>query len=272
MTNTRQENETGIFKMPDVDYFASSGVSNSSLNNMSKSEAHYKHNLTNPMESTPAMVFGSLFHCEVLETAEVEDRYIVAPKIDKRTKVGKAEYAQFSIEAEGKIIVSADDMVKSKEMHQSLLNHPVACDLIGRSGENEQAIFSEDKDTGILKRGKLDRICQNTNMIIDLKSSADASPQGFQKSVFNYNYHCQSAYYLDLATEQGLDIEKMIFVVVEKTAPFNVAVYELCPYSLEIGRRTYKDNLNKLANCEMSDTWAGYSSEIETIETPNWLR
>lgn len=268
----RQTGQTGIFKMKDKDYFASDGESNSSLNNMSKSEAHYKYALTHPMEETPAMAFGSLFHCQVLETAEVEDRYAVAPICDKRTKAGKAIMAEWLPSAEGKIVVSESDMVQVREMHQSLILHPVARDLIERSGENEQAIFSEDRDTGILKKGKLDRICKNTNILVDLKSSGDASPQGFQKSVFSYGYHCQSAYYTDLATEQGLDIEKMLFVVVEKTAPYNVAVYELCPHSLEIGRRTYKENLYKLANCEMSDTWQGYSSEIETIETPAYIK
>lgn len=268
----RQTNQTGIFKMTDEDYFASDGVSNSSLNNMSKSPTHYRHNLDNPMESTPAMVFGSLVHTICLEPFEVEERYAVIPSCDKRTKEGKALMAEFKENNKGKIAVSKDHMDKAQAMFQSINNNTLACDLMGRSGDNEMAVFSEDKDTGLMLRGKIDRICEESNCIVDLKTTSDASNSGFQQSVFRYNYHRQASMYIDLCTSQGLKIDAMIFVTVEKEAPYAVNVFELDDYTLEKGRRAYKNDLQTLAGCEFSNTWPSYSDELQIIETPRYLQ
>ena len=264
--------ETGILDVKESEYHISEGISKSSLDKLGKSPLHYKHALENPTESTPAMAFGSLVHCVVLEPSRIEAEYAVAPKVDKRTKAGKAEYAEFLLTSEGKIVVSQDDMDNAYAMAESIQNNQLASTLMCQTGVVEKSIYSVDPDINILKRGRCDKICENAKMIIDLKTTQDGSPKGFQSSIFKFNYHVQVAYYIDLCREQGLDIERFLFVVVEKTAPFATSVYELDEHTIELGRREYKERLATLSRCLKTDVWDSYSNEIITIETPNWIK
>jgi len=262
----------GLFNIPDEEYFKSEGISKSSLDKINKSPLHYKHNLEHPMVSTPAMKLGSLVHAVILEPSEVEARYAVAPQVDKRTKAGKATYAEFLLESEGKIVVSEDDMDTACAMKDAIIQHQLASTLMCQTGDVEQAIYSIDPDLQVLKRGKIDKLCHNAKMIIDLKTTADGSPQGFQSSVFKFNYHTQVAYYMDMCKEIGVDIERFLFVVVEKTAPYAVSVHELDQEAIELGRQQYKRNLQTLVNCEMSGEWGSYSDEIIKISAPAWVK
>ena len=270
MINELTEITEGLFTIPDAEYHSGRGISNSALNNLSKSPAHYKHALENPTEATPAMKFGSLVHTVILEPKLVDEQYAVAPNVDKRTKAGKATYAEFTEKAEGKTVVSQDDMDNALAMAESIAAHPLANQLITQKGVNERAIYSVDKDTGLLKRGKLDRLCEDTNSIIDLKTTTDGSPAGFTKSIFNYGYHRQASYYLDMAREQSFNVDRFLFVVVEKTPPFAVSVFEVDGYSLALGRKQYQENLKTLAKCLEEDHFPSYSDEIIMTETPNW--
>jgi len=272
MTNELIEQKEGLFSIPDAEYFSGKGISKSSLDHINKSPAHYKHALSNPVEATPAMKFGSLVHSVILESEKVTEQYAIAPNVDKRTKAGKATHAEFLLEADGKTVVSQDDMDKANAMAESIASHPLANQLITQPGLNERAIYSIDEDTGLLKRGKLDRLCEDTNCIVDLKTTADGSIDGFTKSIYNYNYHVQGSFYIDMCREQNFDVYDMIFVVVEKTAPFAVSVFSLDAESMELGRQQYKKNLATLSECIEKDEWPSYSDQMITTSPPAWIK
>ena len=86
--------ENGVHHITNDDYHGSEGLSRSALWKFHKIPALYQHEKLNPLyikpEQTPAMVFGNLLHCLVLEPEDFESTYAVAPKVDKRTKDGKA--------------------------------------------------------------------------------------------------------------------------------------------------------------------------------------
>ena len=91
-------------QMSAEDYRNDEAFSRSQLFKLSKSPAHFKYALENPEVETPALAFGTAFHAYVLEKDKFDSEYIVAPKLDRRTKEGKALAAQ--IEASGKIPLS----------------------------------------------------------------------------------------------------------------------------------------------------------------------
>ena len=59
------------------------------------------------------------------------------------------------------------------------------------------------------------------SLIIDLKSTVDASPKGFQRSVANYRYHVQSSHYLDVVEMATGTHLKLGFIAVEKQRVFD---------------------------------------------------
>ena len=62
-------------------------------------------------------------------------------------------------------------------------------------------------------------------MVVDLKSTIDASARGFAKSVRTYGYAFQCAWYLEEGLQpNGEKPTEFIFLAVEKKAPYLTAV------------------------------------------------
>lgn len=108
-------------QMSAEDYRNNEAFSRSQLFKLSKSPAHFKYALENPEVETPALAFGTAFHAYVLEKDKFDSEYIVAPKLDRRTKEGKALAAQ--IEASGKIPISEDAFAQIQAMAESVMSN-----------------------------------------------------------------------------------------------------------------------------------------------------
>ncbi|EFJ2475477.1 hypothetical protein G5Z15_003800 [Escherichia coli] len=144
------------------------------------------------------------------------------------------------------------------------------------------------------------------DIIGDLKTTEDASPEGFAKSIANWRYDVQHAYYMDgtrLALEQGkcnppqegkaeLSVywtdpvtgvlcrcrpdfwrgypKHFAFIAVEKKPPYAVGVYVLDSEGVEIGRAQYQHDLRVYAECVRTGEWPGYGDKIQTISLPAW--
>jgi exodeoxyribonuclease VIII len=123
-----------------------------------------------------------------------------------------------------------------------------------------------------MMRGRPDAL--GDNLIVDLKTAQDASPDAFARTAANFGYHAQAAYYLDGLRNLGYCDEQAVFlfVVVEKTPPFGVAVYALDDDAIEAGRAQYEDAWSTYRSCRASNNWPSYpgSQKIETLSLPRW--
>ncbi len=180
-------------------------------------------------------------------------------------------------QAAGKMILAADELEKAKAIRDSVMSHPKAGALFSSgSGQAELSVYWTDRETGILCRCRPD-FFRNDGVVVDLKTALDASLDGFERSVEKWRYHVQAAFYLDgirAARAAGADITEpqgFIFVAVEKTAPFAVGVYHIDAQAIEIGRRKYREDLTKYAECVSTGKWPAYSDKIESISLPAWV-
>ena len=251
--------------MSDADYFAHSAINCSGLKLIAqKTPLHFKYQQTAPRVETKALILGSAIHCATLEPTEYRERYIVAPQIDKRTKEGKAAFSE--LEASGKIVLSHDDDELIYSVSQAVRNHKTASRLL-TNGNAEVAVFG-DID-GLKVKCKCDYLRENV-AIIDLKTTEDASQKGFMKSVLNYGYHQQAAFYMDVMKSIGSPIEAFVFVVVEKSAPYAVGIYELDNAYIEMGRVLNQRAMDTYRECLETGNWYGYSNDIELLSPPSW--
>ena len=72
-----------------LDYYDVPRLSHSQLKEIRHSPGHFRWKMDTSEAASPAMNLGSLVHAMVLEPHIVERRWVVVPKIDRRTKAGR---------------------------------------------------------------------------------------------------------------------------------------------------------------------------------------
>lgn len=255
--------------LTNAEYHASPAISKSGLDLIRKAPALYRWRQANPTEQTPAMRLGTLTHTVVLEPEAFDRSVIVRPEgIDRRTSAGKADWAAFEIEADGKEMITVEEMAKLAAIQQAVHTHPAAAKALAGRPTIEQSIFW-DVD-GIACRCRPDAVTER-GVIVDLKTTRDASPEGFAKSIAQYRYHVQAAFYSDgYRAAFGEAPRGFVFIAVETEPPYLVAVYVASEAMTQRGRIDYQTDLDTFRRCQESGTWPGYSDAPLTIDLPKW--
>ena len=245
-----------------ADYHADPAISASHLHAVAASPYHYWSRYINPDRppsvQTAAMKLGSLTHCAVLEPDELANRYGIC--LPRNTKAGKEMAAE--MEAAGIEAVTSTDMEQALAMAGSVRSHQAAAALL-RDGKAEQSFWWDDTQTGLRCKCRPD--WYNGTAIVDLKTTTDASPKGFAKSVAQWRYHIQQNHYL-----AGTFAERFVFIAVEKTYPYAVGVYELDETAALHGEAERRNNLQTIADCRAIAEWPGYGNTIQPLSLPNW--
>lgn len=247
--------------MPASDYHAHEAVSKSLLDQMARTPHHARAYLDGARtEPTKAMEFGTALHSAVLEPAVFANNYQLFDG-DRRIKAGKAEYDDLI--RIGKTPISSADYNIIQAMQHSVANHPLACKLLSY-GEAEQSVFW-NHNVGVQLKCRPDWWIREVGIVVDLKTTEDASPAGFARSVAKYRYHVQAAHYMD-----GCRAEQFLFIAVEKKAPYAVAVYELDKEALAEGRRLRDRDVLRYQSCAEFGVWPGYSDEATILSLPSY--
>ena len=255
--------------IPAAEYHAGPGVSKSHLDLIAKAPALLLWSRSAPYVGSPTMDLGTAFHTLVLEPERFACEYVVAPDVDRRTKDGKAEWADFvaATETGGLTVIAADDRERLAHMRASLYAHPVARNLLTADGDVEASIYWTDPETGELCRCRPDKLVPSRRVILDVKTADDVDR--FDKSLANYRYHVQHAHYTDgVQTELGGEWA-FLFIVVSTSLSagrYPVRVFQLDPTAVDAGARERRENLNAYAASRRSDRWPG----IEILSLPRW--
>ena len=244
-------------------YHADPAVSASHLHAIARSPYHYWSRYLDsnrkPVEPTAAMRLGSLVHCAVLEPDELHNRYAIGP--DRRSNAGKEQAERMA--AAGIEAVTGSDMALAQSMAASVRRHPAAAALLAQ-GKAEQSFWWDDATTGLLCKCRPDWYYGTT--VVDLKTTTDASPSGFARSIATFRYHVQASHYLT-----GLHgAERFVFIAVEKTAPYAVAVYELDAAAMAAGDELRQRDMRVIADCQATKEWPGYGDDCQTLSLPSW--
>lgn len=264
--------------MENADYHRHSAVSKSHLDQIAKSPLHYWARYLDPNrvtpEPTPAMAIGSAVHTHVLELDQWDARYVTAPEgINRRTNAGKAEWEAFEVASTGRTVLAKADAELVMRMGHSVFAHPAAAMLLAMPGKAETTHMWTDQATGLRCKCRPDWLTDDGSLIVDLKTTEDASPMGFRKSIANWRYHVQASWYLDgLEHATGKRPDQFIFICVEKKPPFACAVYAADVEMIQIGAEAAARDLDVLATCKVANAWPGYSDQVEMISLPPWMR
>ena len=209
-------------------------ITNSQLSLIDKDIRYYKFMRDNPefREETLPMIFGRAYHVAMLEPNEFDDKIVVCDASSRVTK----KYKELKAEQSNSTIILQKEYDKIIRMREVLFSHKEVLDILQTQGKREIANAWQDDDTGVFCKGKADYV--NGDIIVDLKTTSDASFYGFRNSCMKYGYDRQSAFYSD-----GFGAKEFVFIVQAKEVPYNVNIFHCSESFKEQGRMKYKDLL-----------------------------
>ena len=110
-------------------------------------------------------------------------------------------------------------------------------------------------------------------ILLDLKTTQDASPRGFSRSVAEYGYHRQAAWYSNgYEQASGKEVAAFIFAAVTSAYPIIAAPYILDDESLAQGAEECAELLELYAQCRRTNTWPAFGDTPQLIGLPGWAR
>lgn len=219
-----------------------------------------------------AMKIGSVLHCGLLRPEEMGQEIKQMPDFNLRTNAGRECKAVFVEENQDILVVNQKELDLGMGMVESCLAHDECCDLL-QDSIRERSMYTEFMDAPFRARPD----SYKDNILHELKSTKDGSPEGFAKQVANLNYHVSLAHYAhvmeDCAPEKLMyDQIDYRFIVVENTPPHSVAIYIPSDRMIYVGNEMWKEAMSKLIACSENDSWPGYNYDqpATEIDLPNW--
>lgn len=255
--------------LPAEVYHAHEALSNGGAKKILRSPQHYRLMRTTANEQTAAMQLGTCCHTGILEPDRFASTVVQAPELNRRTNVGKADYEAFCAAHAGKIILSADDMKRAQACISAVRAHPAAMKLLTRA-EVELSLFWRDGRYDVPCKARWD--ARNHGGVIDVKTCADASPEGFSRAIGSFLYNLQAAFYFSGGEHVlGETPTFFCFIAVETEPPFSVACYELDTPSILAGMNLADEALRRYAEALQTGQWRGYPETIQRINAPRWM-
>lgn len=248
-------------------------VNFSSLKWMGKSPAMYRHKLLEKApKDTDQRKLGRATHLATLEPERFRSDCVVWTEGRRAGNVWKA-FKEANVGRE---------LLREKEHDHCLaIQRAVRADATAAKylagGRGEVSMFWTHKVQAIGGLSGYEMKCKGRidfeaelPAIVDLKTTRDASPEGFSREAWNYRYHTQAAYYVDGYEAITSNRLPYIIVAVESAAPYVVQVYRVPDAILDLGREEYRDLLDRLNFCLSNSKWPGYADGELELTLPRW--
>ncbi len=263
-------------EMSDEEYNAIPALRASDLKVFAKSAAHYKAYKALPREETEALRFGQLVHLRCLQPDVYKKRMVICKKFDRRTKDGKLAYAEFQAG------LSPDALIVTEEEDKQLRGIRASFwDYLKHRRQIWDSITAVERAGIATLRGvkckiKPDMFSFDESLLLqqmwDLKTTQDASESAFIRSIYNYGYHLQAAFYALVAEEiTGFPFDKFTFLAIEVAEPYAIREFELSETAMHHAKSIVLQKLEYFACCEQMDLWEAYPATKISVNVPKWL-
>lgn len=272
----------GQYSGVDIDvYHGSAGVSSTGLHAcISRSPAHYRHDKDHPVHRDYFDI-GNATHVAILEPEDLDRRIHVLPYANFSTKAARIERDRAREVYPTKYLLTEpayDDVIGMRNSvlsAQERYGMDIDPAALLHAGDFEQTFVSVDEATGTIRRARPDAIIREQKLIVDLKTSHDAHPRAFSKKRRDMGYDLSAAFHLDTACA-AMDEDpaewSYVWVVVEKSEPYVVGMFDAAPDLLAVGRAKYRRALELVETCTRTGIWPPYSTALETLTPATFER
>lgn len=247
-------------------YHSTKALSKHSMDELLRCPAHFKSALDNmgeePEKQTDAMLLGSVFHALVLEPEKNE---YARKQFNGSTREGKAEAAAAA--KAGVTLVTTDKWNTAWGMSQSVRAHELMQTAMNMDDwQTELSIYWTERES-IPCKARIDAIATIPGFgrcAIDLKSTTDASMEGISRSIYEYGYHRQAAWYLHALQLAGMECRRFVFLCCEKSSPYLCTAVTVAEAAMQLAMDEIRGALDTYEQCAAAGVWPGYSNDIVT--------
>lgn len=252
-----------IYELDSKVYRSADAIANSDLGLIKESPAQliWARNAPVDEDKLKTLDIGTAVHCKLLEPHKFDDEFAIAPNVPKRSNAEKEIHAAFEAENKDKIILSTDDAKRIDLMSRSAMAHPTLAQLLS-GGDSEVSVFWRDSETGLLCKCRPDHIIKigGTLFCLDVKTTDDI--EKFQRSIGDYGYNRQQAFYTEGLTVAFGDIPVFLFGVVSKSVScgrYPVTIKSLDAEDVDAGENEFRALLRVYAECKKTGIYSGIS-------------
>jgi hypothetical protein len=200
-----------------------------------------------PSPDGEAILFGRLVHTVILEPAKLDTYAVLDPdiigvkadgsKADNPTATKAWKDVVFAAKRDGLTVIAPKMLEKARAMEAAVRKHPEAGRLLAAATDHEISAYA-DHPSGARVRARFDLV--GPGFIGDIKTTRDADPENFGRTMHSFGYHISAANYLDVARANRLDVDRFDLIAVEKEptpgGDYRVSVLEIHPDAIDLGR------------------------------------
>lgn len=237
------------------------------LINRSPLHAWTGHPRLNPRyrsHESDAFDYGTAAHALFLEGTE--DGLVIVEADDWRTKA--AREAKQAAHAAGKTPLLTRQVAQVRTMVEASRQALQASELAGIEWTNELTMIWHEGDAPC--RARMDSLSADTRIILDYKTTENANPDAFSRSLFSYGYDLQAAFYLRGLEALGHEGAQFVFLAQETEPPFACSLIGLDPACLAIAQERVRYGIELWKRCVRSGDWPGYPNRVAWLEPPAW--
>lgn len=259
-------------------------LSHSAFNQFCNSPKHFIEYKTQERKQTPAMKFGSVVHCLVLEPEEFKNRYVVSDLSEPSTEAGQtfckamiegldeitafqlagykpgkdlsasavrtyekySEYIDFIKSLNGRELVTKSDFDLAERMKKAVWENDASGWILEQITHTE--IKAQWNWNGWDWHGFIDG--KGDKIMMDLKTVADATPRKVERDIKQKRYHYQAAHYTRGA---GFKDHEYYIIAVDKGC--NVSVFHLHENMLNATWEEMDYRMNMFKRCLGLNEW-----------------
>lgn len=241
--------------------------------------------------------FGNAFELALIdqkqfekEVAIAQDSFWVAQAMEEKPDLARPRnsksyqeaYKKFHSENEGRYIIQ-DKGDQSFETMEKMLASCQADSVIQKLLENTEyqvSVLWTDEETGLKCKTRPDVCKLHKNVIVDVKTTNDGSPEEFSRSLAKYDYPFQACMQIDGCISSGLmpTVDKYFWLVVEKNIPYSATIYEFSEEDIRYCMDEYRYVKSIVKQAMKQKKYPGYSQRsdnkfgILTAQIPLWYK
>jgi len=146
--------------------------------------------------------------------------------------------------------------------------------------EYQFSIYWKDTQTGLNLKTRPDICKSKKNIIVDLKTTLDGSPEKFSRDLANFDYPLQACMQIDGVLQSGFmpKVDKYFWLVVEKEPPYSATIYEFDQEDIKYCMTEYEYVKGITARAIEQNLYPSYSQQADnphgilTARIPLWYR